>query len=284
MPNTTFQFSQHSLSDFADCPRRFYLRYVARQAWPPSEARANELAERMEQGALLHTWIERYWSGIQAASKITNEPMATWWQHFLHTDFETGPVALPPERLPELELVAPIGTHRLFARFDLLAFGGQPRQFVIVDWKTTRGPTTRGPTTETENAFAMADEVLRNRLQTRVYLYVLATAGGPFNDGQPIAPEQCSLRYWLADRPEQPWVMVPYSRQDYERDQQQLLELIDDVTRRTTMAEFEKTPDERPCTYCTYRTLCHRTGVADAPMPDEDARLLDLAHIAELDY
>ena len=283
MPNSTFQFSQQSLSDFADCPRRFYLRYLARQAWPDSGVRAEELAERLEQGALLHTWIERYWSGIRTDSTQPNlavhgEPLTHWWQHFLLTNFEAAPATLPPERLPELELVAPIGEHRLYARFDLLALGGEPRQFVIVDWKTTRG----------DNVFALSDEALRQRLQTRAYLYVLATAGAPFNDGQPIEPEQCSLRYWLADRPEQPWVTVPYSRQDYEQDEQDLLKLIDDAARRNTMAEFEKTADERHCTYCTYRTLCHRTGVVGTPMPDDEAGLLDLAHIAahtaELDY
>src|SRR5436190_1930471 len=143
MPNSTFQFSQQSLSDFADCPRRFYLRYLARQAWPESGVRAEELAERLEQGALLHTWIERYWSGIRMTSAQPNptahgEPLAGWWQHFLRTDFDAASIALPPERIPELELVAPIGEHRLYARFDLLAFGNEPRQFVIVDWKTTR--------------------------------------------------------------------------------------------------------------------------------------------------
>ena len=29
-----FQFSQNSLQDYVDCPRRFQLRYVLMQPWP----------------------------------------------------------------------------------------------------------------------------------------------------------------------------------------------------------------------------------------------------------
>lgn len=277
MPDLTLQFSQHSLNDFADCPRRFYLRYLARQTWPDTGLHAAALAERMEQGNLLHRWIERYWSGIRTAAP-QGEPLARWWSHFLNTNFDD----LPPERLPELALVAPLGDQRLYARFDLLAVGGSPRRFVIVDWKTIRA----------EALAALSDDFLRQQLQTRVYLYVLVTGGAPFNDGEPISPAQCSLRYWLADRPEQPWIDVPYSQAAYEQDRHTLTQLIDDVMRRRTMAEFEKTPDERHCTYCTYRTLCHRSGVAGSPLPDEEATLLDLSAatgaltggVAELDY
>ena len=34
----TFQFSQNSLQDYVDCPRRFQLRYLLRQPWPAVES------------------------------------------------------------------------------------------------------------------------------------------------------------------------------------------------------------------------------------------------------
>jgi hypothetical protein len=296
MLEPTFQFSQHSLSDFADCPRRFYLRYIAQQKWPlietgPTGLDALKYREYLRSGALLHTLIERHFTGVETRDwRLQNADgeLGIWWQRFLNTDLSD----LPAQRLPELELVAPLGAYRIYARFDLLCVPSVPLtptspspqpspserrvrnagSTVIVDWKTLRS----------ENPLPY--RFLRDRLQTRVYLYVLATAGAPFNGGQPLQPEQCTLRYWLANFPEQPWVEINYSRQEYEADQQQLLKLIDDASKRQTEADFEKTNVEGHCTYCTYRTLCHRTGAAHAQLPDELPALLDLDNVPELDY
>jgi hypothetical protein len=278
-----FQFSQHSLSDFADCPRRFYLRYIAKQAWPlvetgPTGLDVLDYQNYLRQGAILHRWIERYWLGISTSAPATqNSELAVWWSRFLAADFS----GLPEQRLPELELVAPLGEHRLYARFDLLAIdpsstervgAGRGSRAVIVDWKTLRG----------ENAPSYP--FLKNRLQTRVYLYVLATAGAPFNDGAPFEPEHCAMRYWLANFPERPWLEIGYSRAEYEQDRVRLLALAQDAARREGEAQYEKTDDERHCTYCNYRTLCHRRGLPDAPAPDEDVQVVDLNEVQALEY
>jgi CRISPR/Cas system-associated exonuclease Cas4 (RecB family) len=281
MLDATFVFSQHSLSDLEDCPRRFYLGYMARQAWPliesgPMGMDTLKYQAYLQRGALLHTWIERYWLGIKGEGmKGGDEELAMWWSRFVNTDFGD----LPPQRLPELALIAPIGEYRLYARFDLLALPAQspipnPQSpFVIIDWKTLRS----------ENPLPY--RFFRDRLQTRAYLYVLATAGAPFNAGVALEPEQCVLRYWLANFSEKPWVEIAYSRAEYEQDKQRLLRLIEGVAQRSDDDLFNApTTDEKKCTYCQYRTLCNRKGDANAPMPDEATRLIDLADIQELDY
>jgi hypothetical protein len=190
----------------------------------------------------------------------------------VNTDFGD----LPSQRWPELALIAPIGEYRLYARFDLLAqspISNFQSPFVIVDWKTLRS----------ENPLPY--RFFRDRLQTRAYLYVLATAGAPFNDGAALEPEQCVMRYWLANFPEKPWVEISYSRAEYEKDKQRLLRLIEGVAQRSDDDLFSSpTTDEKKCTYCQYRTLCNRKGEANALLPDEASGLIDLADIQELDY
>ena len=50
-----FQFSQGSLQDYADCPRRFQLGYILRLAWPAVEAEPVLESERRQlQGQAFH--------------------------------------------------------------------------------------------------------------------------------------------------------------------------------------------------------------------------------------
>ncbi|HEY3291068.1 MAG TPA: PD-(D/E)XK nuclease family protein [Anaerolineae bacterium] len=271
MLDPAFKFSQHSLSDFIECPRRFYLHYVARQPWPLVDADPLKLEplERqlyLKRGQVLHRWIERFWLGVPAG--LADDPeLNLWWERFQATDFS----ALPAIRLPELELVAALDSpdeRLLYARFDLLAV--ENGQAVIIDWKTLRGE------------HPPRYQVFANRLQTRVYQYVLATAGAAYNEGAPFAPEDISLRYWLAHFPDAPWVNVPYSQAQYARDSQWLSALIADITHREGEAQFELTPDERKCAFCTYRTLCRREN---APTPEPQADVwLDIDAPTELDY
>lgn len=275
MLDPTFKFSQHSLSDFADCPRRFYLRYVAKQAWPlietgPLKLDPLEYQAYLWRGTVLHRWIERYWLGVPAQSSDDAE-LNLWWARFMNTSFDD----LPTQRLPELALVAPLGDYLLYARFDLLAIDSpddsqRTGQAVIVDWKTLRGE--RPP----------RYQVFAQRFQTRIYLYVLATAGAAFNGGVPFAPEQCHFRYWLANFPDAPWVDIPYSAQEYERDSRSLLALMADAARREGEEQYEMTPDESKCATCTYRTLCRRKVVElEQAAPDQ---WVDIEAAPELDY
>lgn len=271
-----FVFSQHSLADYDACARRFYLRFVARQAWPvveegPEGLTALDRQAYLRQGKTLHRWIERRLLGLPAGAESDGSldvELAVWWERFLATDLS----ALPARRTPELELACVVGGSRLYARFDLLAVdddGGA----VIVDWKTLRGPRPPPP------AF------FRDRLQTRVYLYALAAAGAPYNAGRAFDPDRLSMRYWLANYPERPWVDVPYSRADFEADGRRLSAMVAAIRARSGEAAFEKTERLQTCALCDYRTLCAR-GAAGDPAAEmlDDAALLDDTDTPALEY
>ena len=50
-----FRFSQASLTDYLDCPRRFQLRYLLEQAWPAVESEPLLERERLaELGRRFH--------------------------------------------------------------------------------------------------------------------------------------------------------------------------------------------------------------------------------------
>jgi hypothetical protein len=270
MLDNTFKYSQHSLSDHCECPRRFYLKYVEKQAWPlvesnPSGLSPLEYQAYLWRGTVLHRWIERYWLGVPPLATDDAE-LNIWWARFTRESFD----ALPAQRIPELALVAPLGNYLLYARFDLLAFNPGSRA-VIVDWKTLRGE--RPP----------RYSVFAERLQTRIYLYVLATASAAFNGGQAFAPEQCSMRYWLANFPAQPWVDVPYSADAYEHDKQTLLAMIERIAHATDAAQFGMAEVGQGCTYCTYRTLCQSQAAQPSPtgLPE---MWVDIESVAEIDY
>ena len=117
---------------------------------------------------------------------------------------------------------------------------------------------------------------LSGRAQTRIYLYVLATAGAAFNGGMPLQPEQCRMRYWLANFPDQPWVEVGYSQAQYEEDRRWLLNLVEEICRREGENQFPPSA-QQCCAYCTYQTLCQRRdGISGDEWFDADS-------IAELD-
>ena len=271
-----FVFSQHSLADYDACARRFYLRFIARQAWPmvedgPEGLSAVERQAYLQRGKTLHRWIERRMLGLSAGADIAasaDAELAVWWERFLATDLS----ALPARRTPELELACVVDGARLYARFDVLAVADDGRA-VIVDWKTLRGQQPP------PQAF------FRDRLQTRVYLYALAAAGAPFNGGRPFDPAQLSMRYWLANFPERPWVDVPYSRADFEADGRRLAAMIAAIRARSGEAAFEKTERLQTCASCSYRTLCARGAAisVEAEPLDEDA-LLDETDAPALEY
>lgn len=53
--SSPFTFSQSSLQDYFDCPRRFELRYIDRLNWPAVEAEpALENERRLREGTYFH--------------------------------------------------------------------------------------------------------------------------------------------------------------------------------------------------------------------------------------
>jgi len=238
---TNFQFSQASLQDYVDCPRRFQLRYVLQLAWPAQEVEpALENEQHLRQGAAFHRLVHRHALGIPAEdlSRTVQEPdLRRWWHNYL----ERGPRDLPETRYPEVILSAPLADYRLVARYDLVAVDAGKRA-VIVDWKTSRKRTKR--------------EILAERLQTKVYPYLLVCAGAHLGGGRAIAPEQVEMTYWFADYPEEP-ARFGYDTAQYEADGAYLTSLVEEIAGLGD-EDFPLTTQDQRCKFCPYRSLCQR--------------------------
>jgi CRISPR/Cas system-associated exonuclease Cas4 (RecB family) len=261
-----FRFSQHSLQDYVDCARRFQLRYVLGQRWPaPQVEPIREQEVFIEQGLRFHRLVHRHLIGLPEESLVPSDPLlAEWWENYLRFPPPELPEAV---RLPEAMLGAPLAGHWLTARYDLLAIAPGERA-VIVDWKTGR--------------FRPRRQSLAERLQTRVYLYLMVEAGEHLFGG-PLQAEQVSMIYWFADYPTEPEIFV-YSTAQHEDNRAYLTGLIEDILSLDKglkpLASDEVWPlteEERRCQYCIYRSLCDR-GVRAGTL-EEDG--LDVAEMEE---
>jgi CRISPR/Cas system-associated exonuclease Cas4 (RecB family) len=252
-----FQFSQNSLQDYVDCPRRFQLRYLLRQPWPAVASEPlSEFERLMEQGRQFHRLVQRHALGFpesRLSQSIEDPDLRRWWHNYLNSP----PPGLPAlVRRPEVTLTAPLAGYRLTARYDLLALD-PGRRAVVVDWKTSQ----RRP--------ASAD--LSTQLQTRVYRFVLVEAGTALNSGIPLAPEQVNMVYWFAEHPRQP-ELLSYDSAQYAVDAAFLTDLASRIVSQAAgdEQEWSLTTDEQQCRFCSYRSLCAR-GVVPGNLGDADA-------------
>jgi hypothetical protein len=275
-----FNFSQGSLQDFTDCPRRFQLRYLDRIAWPAVQAEPILENERhLQQGELFHLLVQQHLVGVPVqrltAMAQGDADLAGWWQAYL----DAAPADLTGPRFPEVTLSAPLGDseqRRLVAKYDLVVLTPEGRA-VIVDWKTSRHRPPR--------------RWLAERLQTRVYPYLLLQAGADLNGGRYLSPPQIEMVYWFAGFPDRP------ERLDYSVDQ-----AVEDAGYLNGLLEqiallaggegiFPLTPDEKQCRFCVYRSLCER-GTAAGNLEKLDYRdfepdvevELDFEQVAEIEY
>jgi hypothetical protein len=284
-----FQFSQGSLQAFVDCPRLFQLRYIEVLSWPAVESEpALENEGYMRLGSAFHHLLQQSLVGIpvERLEAIARQDalVSQWWDNYV----ETRPELTGYTQYPEITLSTPIGAHRLVAKYDLLAIQLPPEdvktvndssgsaQARIFDWKTSRKLPKRA---------WQAD-----KLQTRVYPYVLVTAGADLKGRSAFAPEQIEMVYWYSNFPTSPLVF-PYDQEKYHMDGEILAGLIGEIEALGNQ-EAPKTENEKRCWYCVYRSLCNR-GVSAGPLEGVDDEFsdsdnfdieLDLEQIAEIEF
>ena len=235
---TPFSFSQSSLQDYADCPRRFQLRYLEEMVWPALESEpASEVEAHQLEGLLFHRLAQQHRlglppEGLTALANTVN--LRRWWSNYISSNINLDGYAC----YPELTLSCAVGGHRLIAQYDLLAVrDGEAR---IYDWKTyTRRPR---------------DVWLAARWQTRIYPAVLVRAGADMNHGRPFEPEDVTLVYWFADFPDEP-VEFKYGAQRFGRDWSAIEAIVNEVS---SAGEFRLTEDRKMCRFCVYRSYCDR--------------------------
>lgn len=270
-----FTFSQSSLQDYADCPRRFQLRYLDKLAYPAAEAEpALENERRLMEGQAFHRLAHQYLLGIPA-EKLTplarsSANLARWWEHFSGSTEIAGLTALPA-RYPEFILSAPLGEFRLAAKYDLIAVAADER-LLVYDWKTYR----KRP----------RNEWLAIRWQTRVYRALITAAGCQLNGGRPVVPERCEMVYWFADSPDDP-ARFPYNASQFQRDWEALTRLMDEIC---SASSYPQTDDRQRCAYCAYRSYCERgvqAGDLEGMETETEMEILfdlDFEQIAEIAF
>lgn len=240
-----FAFSQASLQDFVDCPRRFQLKYVLKLAWP---AIAVEpllgYEEDTERGQVFHRLVERFYNGVPPeviSGSISDSLLLGWWQTFL----EEPPLSLPEKvLLPEVRMNTVLDEQRLVAIFDLLAIDPE-RRLVIVDWKTGR--------------FRPKRESVDTRWQTKLYPFVAVEAGERFFKTA-VNPDRVSMVFWYANYPEEPHVFH-YSQDQHRSIREQLRAVFSEISQCFETEQWKLAGDEGHCKFCVYRSLCDR-GIA----------------------
>ena len=261
----TFRFSQGSLQDFADCPRRFLLRRIEGRGYPAPEAepiRVNEL--RRERGVRFHEMVCQDHSGVPreeiGASCAGDDALREWWETYKDLD----PAGEKGECYPEISVQGHVEGYPVVATYDLVT-KGEDGTLHIFDWKTSKRRRSR--------------EELTRRLQTKVYPYLLVQAGAFLNGGQAPTPGRIQMTYWFANHPHDPETFE-YSSYQCELDGEDLAGQVQEIRAITTRDGFEQTEDDSHCRYCTYRSHCDRgvqAGAVDASGADvlEDMESLE---------
>ena len=276
----SFRFSQASLQDYADCPRRFQLRYILETRWPAAhDEPAIERERRMQRGAEFHDLIHQHTLGLpvevlsaiaSARTSAGQNDLRRWWDAYLTAPPPDLPTTL---RQAEVRLSTPFRAYHLFARYDLLAIDPE-KKAVIVDWKTGQ--------TRPKRAW------LAERWQTLVYRYVLVEAGTQLNGGVPIVPGQIEMIYWFANFPGQ-IERFSYDDDEHTTTENVLRALIAEIAAQDRET-WPLTDEIRRCQYCAYRTLCDREKISEGERIEGEAETepfdfdLDLEQIAEIEF
>jgi CRISPR/Cas system-associated exonuclease Cas4 (RecB family) len=250
---TDFQFSQGSLQDFVDCPRRFQLRYLQRVSWPAVETEPlieNERFRKM--GQLFHRLVHQQILGlpeerllnIAACSRQGGVELQTWWQNYLSWAASLEKLEHPGKVYPEISLAGRIGGAGLTATYDAIMVDGgtDDPHITIMDWKTSRQRPRRS--------------WLFDRLQTRVYLCLLVNAGAFLAGGKALSPDHVDMVYWFAGFPDDPEHFT-YSEERYQEDRVYITGLIDQI-KAVEDAKFPTRSGHGMCKFCLYRSLCER--------------------------
>lgn len=268
-----FAFSQSSLQDYADCPRRFQLRYLDQLIYPAVESEpALENERHLLEGQHFHRLAQQHLLGIptEKLERLANTPnLQRWWENFL--SFSQTSLTSLTGLHPEVTLSAPLGDFRLVAKYDLIAIT-EDEKIVIYDWKTYR----KRP----------RNEWLSARWQTRVYRSLLVAAGSQLNGGRPIVPERCEMVYWFSNFPDEA-ARFPYNEAQYKRDWDALVKLTEEIQ---SAASYPLTDDRQKCAYCPYRSYCDRgiqagdLDAIEAEMETESLFDVNFEQIGEIEF
>ncbi len=254
--------SQTSIQDYADCARRFKLKYMDMLKYPAIESEPVLENERKQQeGQFFHRLVQQYLLGLdkEMLGRLAGGPnLDRWWQNFL----EQAPAFEGCTIFTEYTLSAQLSGLRLVAKYDLIVI--ENSRATIYDWKTSQKRT--------------GTEFLAARWQTRVYMALLAHSGGFLIGEKSLDPANVQMVYWFPDFPAEPAIFT-YDQEHYQRDWNALQSLASEIPHA---ADYPQTEDTAKCRYCTYRSYCDR-GIS-APQAGDREQEAALVTSLNLDF
>jgi len=265
-----FRFNQANLQNFVDCRRRFQLLHLLRQKWPAIESEPNiQIEKDLLLGQSFHKIIYQYFIGLSIAEinkSIYDNDLKIWWDNFLSTFVQTSICENWKSIYPEFTVIVQLANFDLIAKYDLLVINDDGSA-IIYDWKTSTKLPSR--------------TWLRDRLQSKVYLWAFYDYAIRMENFPVIVPDQIELNYWFANYPETP-IKFNYNLSRAIADEEYLsntIQMIEGIRND----EFFKTSDEHRCQFCLYRSLCDReinagiiTELANSLDGEEELNLFDL--------
>ena len=241
--------SQHKLQLLEACPRKFqhlHLDGLAaplepdRQVWLDWGARFHLLAQQRELGLSVEAVAvgtdPKMFRGLESLYANVPELVGAG---------KNGEVFREAEHVRTYKMDGEIDSFLLTVAYDL--FVAYAERACILDWKTYAKPQ--------DAAF------LRDRWQTRLYLFVLA-------ETSTYAPEQLSMTYWFARGKQPQKVTFAYDRERHERTREDLAEHLDWLGRwlRGYQAKIpfpQVHAGSQECATCPFARRCQRLPHAE---------------------
>lgn len=234
-----FYYSQNSLNTFLRCPLKFKYKYMEGIQWKRDEA---EYYENMSLGLDFHLLAERYFTEIPChiPSEIAHEEQLSSWMNRLK---RTVPLEAGNRYLPEYEIRMAKGHLRLQAKYDLLLL--KPEGTIeIWDWKTE----------EREITMKEAEK----KIQTMVYLYVLAENAEPLLQRKPV-DGNIKMIYWqphIGKRLE-----IYYNREKHLYNEKKINEILEKLEEYDFSNFLLSKGHGQNCSYCEFKNLCGSPAV-----------------------
>ncbi|MGM0436966.1 MAG: PD-(D/E)XK nuclease family protein [Bacillota bacterium] len=259
-------FSQLSLTVYDNCPLKFRRRYLDGLYWPADWSENFSQKEIVEKGKEFHLLAQRYYDRGEIIEKdYISEELLKWFNKLK----KFRPYNNTDKFSPEHELRINTEKIKLVAKYDLLYIDKNNNELIIYDWKT--------------NKKRFIQNKLKDNLQTKVYLYVLAEAGSFYYLKDNFDLNKMSIIYWNPRYPKQT-IKISYNKEKFRKDKKFLKNKIKEI-KNLDYNDFEKTDNKKACKFCEYRPICSGKKPETIEVGDDDIDLeIDWDNIDEMSF
>lgn len=232
------RLSQSYLQTLEICPRKFQYTYLEQLSPPPNPLEQ----EGLTWGSNFHLIMQQRELGLPVEPLIATD---VEMEKAIAALLTTAPELFQPQvqswRSAEYPLTWEFQGYLFTVIYDL--FLAAPATAQIIDWKTYNKPKDA--------------QFLAQQWQTKLYLYILAEAGG-------YAPEQITMTYWFVKNNPPQKVTITYSQEFHQQTQQELADLLEDL--HTYLEQYQSqgqdfsqvSPSAGFCVGCSFAARCDR--------------------------